>query len=139
VEGQSGWTTCPHPHTDFHYQICMLSVLGFCITNPEDTVSDVRRNAATPYAQWMCQDTEIRCCAVYRTRKSAVAQYTEHENPSLRSIQNTKIQRERYSRREIPEIYCTTGCSGNWFRNVGLPVLRDDVGSVQLEQHENLH
>jgi hypothetical protein len=40
----------------------MLTVLGFCIINPEDTVSDVRRNAGTPVRSG---------CA--KIRKSAVA------------------------------------------------------------------
>jgi hypothetical protein len=60
-----------------------------------------------------------------KIRKSTVAQYT-------------KIHRGRYSRKEIPETYCATGCSANWLRNVGLPVLCDyAVRSVQLERHES--
>jgi hypothetical protein len=58
-----------------------LYAFGFCIFNPEDTVSDVSRNVATPYAQWMCQDTKIRCCVVYRTRKSNEKGAAERKSP----------------------------------------------------------
>ena len=81
MEGQSGRAECPHPHTDSHYQSCLLTVLVFFIINPEDPVGDVRRNAGTSYAQWLCQDTEIHCCAVHRTRKSIEEGTAERKSP----------------------------------------------------------